>query len=186
MTVKRKRDTAVPRVFTHKTADIRGGVSVAASELGGDFLREGAVLSAPIEGVAHVVKIGQATAEVAAADKTVNVRKHHNFKPGDAVLTAINGKAVAVTAVDESNKAYDVLTLEEAVGAIPAGGFVVLAKAKADSGASLKYEPQSVCGTGQMVDHASNIATDAWVIGVTVGNPVPSFIAEKLKGIINL
>lgn len=47
MTVTRRKDTRTPRVFMHKTADIRGGVSVKVSELGGDFLNEGAVLSAP-------------------------------------------------------------------------------------------------------------------------------------------
>ena len=45
MTVTRRKDTRTPRVFMHKTADIRGGVSVKVSELGGDFLNEGAVLS---------------------------------------------------------------------------------------------------------------------------------------------
>lgn len=38
MTVKRRKDQAVPRVFEHKVADISGGVSVKTSELGGDFL----------------------------------------------------------------------------------------------------------------------------------------------------
>lgn len=47
MTVQRRKDTRTRRVFMHKVADIRGGVSVNVSELGGDFLHEGAVLSAP-------------------------------------------------------------------------------------------------------------------------------------------
>lgn len=38
MTVKRRKDQAVPRVFEHKVADIPGGVSVKTSELGGDYL----------------------------------------------------------------------------------------------------------------------------------------------------
>ena len=38
MTVQRRKDTKVPRVFMHKVADIRGGVSVKTSELGGDYL----------------------------------------------------------------------------------------------------------------------------------------------------
>lgn len=63
MTVKKRRDSELPRVFVHKTADIRGGVSVATSDLGGDYLREGAVLSAPVEGTTHVVKIGVIAAE---------------------------------------------------------------------------------------------------------------------------
>lgn len=56
MTVKRRKDQAVPRVFVHKVADISGGVSVKTSELGGDFLFEGTPLSAPDDGICHVVK----------------------------------------------------------------------------------------------------------------------------------
>lgn len=186
MTVKRKRDDLVPRVFVHKTADIRGGVSVAASELGGDYLREGAILSEPNKGLVHVVKIGEVAAAVAAADTTLKLKKNHNFKVNDVVFATAGGAAMKITAIDASNKAYDALTLSGAVGAIAAGGFVCEGKSQAASGAALKYEPQSVNGTGKPIEPDSNIITDAWVIGVTKGNPVPSFITAKLKGIINL
>lgn len=186
MTVKKRRDDATPRVFIHKTADIRGGVSVAASELGGNYLREGAILSAPVDGITHVVKTAQVAAEVAAADKTIKVSKFHNFKVGDIIMTELGKAANAITAIDESNKKYDTLTVKTALGAIPLGGFIVEAKAEATEGAVLKFEPQSVNGTGKPFDPKSNINTDAWVIGVTRNNPVPGFLVDKLKGIINL
>ena len=190
MTVKKRRDVDTPRVFMHKLADIRGGVSVAASELGGDFLREGAILSAPENGITHVVKTAEVTAEVAASGKAIQVSKFHNFKIGDIIMTEPGKAAHAITAIDDSNKKYDTITVGTAIGAIQAGGFIVEAKAEATgvdtSKGELKYEPQSVNGSGQPFDLQSNIGTDAWVIGVTRGNPVPSFIAEKLKGIINL
>ena len=66
MTVSRRKDTQTPRVFMHKVADIRGGVSVNVTELGGDFLREGSVLSEPVDGISHVVKIAVLTAEADA------------------------------------------------------------------------------------------------------------------------
>lgn len=185
MTVKKRRDDATPRVFIHKTADIRGGVSVAASELGGNYLREGAILSAPVDGITHVVKTAQAAAEVAAADKAIKVAKFHNFKVGDFIMTEPGKPAAAITAIDESNKKYDTITTDTALGAIPLGGFIVEAKEKAAEGA-LKYEPQSVNGTGKPFDPKTNINTDAWVIGVTRNNPVPAFLTDKLKGIINL
>lgn len=186
MTVKKRRDNETPRVFLHKTADIRGGVSVAASELGGNFLREGAILSAPIDGITHVVKTAQVAAEVAAADKTIKVAKFHNFKVGDFVLSTLGGVAHKITAIDDTNKNYDTITVNTALGAIPLGGFLVEAKAEATDKAELKYEPQSVNGTGKPFDPKSNINTDAWLIGVTKGNPVPGFLIDKLKGIINL
>lgn len=186
MTVKKRRDDQTPRVFLHKNADIRGGVSVAASELGGDYLREGAILSAPVEGITHVVK----TAEVTAADKTIKVSKFHNFKVGDCIMVEPGKVAHKITAIDETNKKYDTITVNTTLGAIALGGFIVEAAEEAtgaeNSKSQLKYEPQSVNGTGQPFDPKSNISTDAWVIGVTRNNPVPEFLIAKLKGIINL
>lgn len=190
MTVKKRRDDLTPRVFLHKIADIRGGVSVAASDLGGDYLREGAILSAPVNGITHVVKVAEVIAEVAATDKTIKVSKLHNFKIGDIVMTAIGGIAHEITAIDETNKKHDTLTVNTPLGAIALGGFLVEAAAEATgaegSKSALKYEPQSVNGTGKPFDPKSNINTDAWVIGVTRNNPVPGFLIDKLKGIINL
>lgn len=190
MTVKKRRDVQTPRVFLHKIADIRGGVSVAASELGGDYLREGAILSAPVDGVTHVVKTAEVIAEVAAADKTIKISKFHNFKAGDCVMTEPGKVAHKITAIDETNKKYDTITVNTALGAIALGGFIVEAAEEAtgaeNSKSQLKYEPQSVNGTGQPFDPKSNISTDAWVIGVTRNNPVPGFLIDRLKGIINL
>lgn len=184
MTVKRRKDDHTPRYIQHRVADIRGGVSVAASELGGDYLPEGAVLSAPQEGICHVVKIGEVAAEVAAADKTIKVKKFHNFKVGDIITAKPGGKAEAITEIDESNKTYDTLTVGEALGAIALGDSIVEAKAKSDA-SELKYEPKAINGTGKPVDPKSNLDTDAWLIGVTKGLNLPGFIAEKLTGIIN-
>ena len=190
MTVKRKRDVDTPRVFMHKLADIRGGVSVAASELGGDFLREGAILFAPVNGITHVVKTAQVVAEVAASGKAIKVKKLHNFKVGDIITSALGKAAHAITAINDSGKDSDELTIGTAIGALAIGDVIVEAKAEAtgetSSKSELKYEPQSVNGTGKPFDPKSNINTDAWVIGVTKGNICPAFIAEKLRGIINL
>ena len=186
MTVKKRRDDLTPNVFIHKIADVRGGVSVAASELGGNYLRQGAILSAPVNGVTHVVKTAEVVAEVASSEKTIKVSKFHNFKVGDFVMTEPGKAAYAITAIDDTNKKYDTITVSTALGEISLGGFLVEAKETATSGAALKYEPQSVCGTGKPIDPKSNIITDAWVIGVTKKNPVPAFLIEKLKGIINL
>lgn len=190
MTVKKRRDDQTPRVFLHKNADIRGGVSVAASELGGDYLREGAILSAPVEGITHVVKTAEVIAEVTADDKTIKVSKFHNFKVGDCIMVEPGKVAHKITAIDETNKKYDTITVNTTLGAIALGGFIVEAAEEAtgaeNSKSQLKYEPQSVNGTGQPFDPKSNISTDAWVIGVTRNNPVPEFLIAKLKGIINL
>lgn len=188
MTVKRRKDTRTPRVIMHRIADIRGGVSVKVSELGGDFLQEGAVLSkADDKGICHVVKIAQVTAEVGASDKTIKVKKGHNFAKGDFIMTNVGGVAYDITAIDtEGSKTFDTITVSTTLGAISQGGFIIEAAAKSTSTTSaLKYVPQSINGTGKQFFKDSNLDTDAWLIAVTKGNPLPEFIMAYLKGIVN-
>lgn len=195
MTVRRRKDSAVRHVVMHRVADIRGGVSVKTSELGGDYLPEGAVLTAPDGGICHVVKIGRLTADAAEADKTVKVAKGHNFKTGDIVTPGEGGKASTITAIDNSRSDYDTLTVKAALGALKSGGFLTEAKAEAAgtpaaentpaSLSELKYTPFAIVGTGKPVIPGDNLSTDAWVIAVTKGNPLPPDVEKHLKGIIN-
>lgn len=188
MTVNRRKDTKTPKVLMHKVADIRGGVSVNVSELGGDYLREGAILSAPVNGICHVVKIAVVVADVAAADTAIKVEKFHNFKQGDFVMLDENAAAVKISAIDESNKAFDTITVATALGAISKGAQVVEASAASTAEAktsALKYVPLAVVGTGKRIEPKTNLDTDAWVIAVTKGNPVPECVAKHLKCIVN-
>lgn len=188
MTVTRRKDTQTPRVIMHKTADIRGGVSVNVSELGGDFLREGAVLSAPIEGICHVIKTATLTAEASATETALKVNKGHNFKVGDFIMADEGGKAYAITAINDAEKTHDTLTVGTTLGVkISQGGFIIEAAAQsADTTSALKYTPLAIVGTGKPVIQGVNLDTDAWVIGVTKGNPLPDCVSKHLKGIINI
>ena len=187
MTVQRRKDDKLPHVFMHKVADIRGGVSVKTSELGGDFLHEGAVLSAPENGICHVVKLVLVVAAVAASDTAIKVKKGHNFKVGDVVMADEGGKAYAISAIDTTtSKSFDTVTVGTALGEISEGGFLIeAAEVSADTKSALKYTPLSVVGTGKLIDTKSNLNTDAWLIGVTKGNPLPECVAKHLPGIIN-
>lgn len=188
MTVRRRKDTRTPRVFMHKVADIRGGVSVKVSELGGDWLPEGAVLSAPdAGGICHVVKIAVVAAVVEESGTTIKVKKLHNFKVGDYVMAVEGGVAYAITAIDTAgSKDYDTLTVGTTLGALSQGDFLMEAAAEsATTTSALKHVPLALVGTGKPVIEGTNLDTDAWVIGVTKGNPLPQCVAEHLKGIIN-
>ena len=188
MTVRRRKDTRTPRVFMHKVADIRGGVSVKVSELGGDYLPEGAVLSAPdAGGICHVVKIAVVAATVEESGTTIKVKKLHNFKVGDYVMAGEGGVAYAITAIDTAgSKEYDTLTVGTTLGALSQGDFLMEAAAESASTTSaLKHVPLALVGTGKPVVEGTNLDTDAWVIGVTKGNPLPQCVAEHLRGIIN-
>lgn len=186
MTVKRAKGVDIPKVFMHKVADIRGGVSVNTKELGGDYLREGAVLTAPDNGVCHVVKVAVVVDQVEASGVTLKVKKMHNFKTGDAVLLKEGSVAVKVKSIDaSSSKDTDMITLEATLGAIPAGSAIAEAKEASASASKLKYKPFSVAGTGKVFDGRTNVDTDAWVIGVTCKNVMPECVAKHLAGIIN-
>lgn len=187
MTVQRRKDSRLPHVFMHKVADIRGGVSVKTSELGGDFLHEGAVLSAPDNGICHVVKIARVVADVTAEDTTIKVKKGHNLVKGDYVMADEGGKAYAITDIDTTtSKEYDTITIGTALGTIKKDGFLIEAAGEsAETTSALKYKPLSVVGTGKPVQAGQNINTDAWLIGVTKGNPLPACVAKYITGIIN-
>lgn len=188
MTVKRRKDTSVKRVFQHRVADIRGGVGVKTSELGGDYLFEGTPLGAAVNGLCSVVKYAKVITAVAADATTIEVEKGHHFKVGDFVTSDEKAKAYAVTAIDKTNTAKDVITVGTTLGvAIAVNGCIVEAAAEAAGDTSeLKVIPQSINGTGQHVKPNDNIFTDAWLIGTTKGNELPSCIADKLTGIINI
>lgn len=189
MTVTRRKDTRTPRVLMHKVADIRGGVSVNTAELGGDYLNEGSVLSAPIDGICHVVKVAEVVEDVQADQKTVKVKKGHNFIVNDFVLVDENAVAAKITNIDDTtSKDFDTLTISEALGVIAIGS--AIAEAKEASNASqndsaLKYRPLAITGTGKPVEKKTNLDVDAWLIGVTKGNVLPTCVSKYLTGIIN-
>lgn len=187
MTVTRRKDTQTPRVFMHKTADIRGGVSVNISELGGDFLREGSVLSSPSDGICHVVKYAELTEEASNTATEIKVKKGHNFKVGDFIMAGVGAKAYAITGIVTTDKNCDTIKVGTTLGVkILKGGFIIEAKEEsADTASALKYVPLSLVGTGKPVIQGQNFDTDAWLIGVTKGNPLPDCISSHLKGIIN-
>lgn len=187
MTVKRRKDVRTPLVFMHKIADIRGGVSVNVTELGCDYLPEGTVLSEPVSGVCHVVKRATLTADATNTDTSYKVAKGHPFVVGDVIMLAANAKAYAITAIDKTtNSGYDTITVGTTLGAAASiGDQLMQAKTAGASGSELKYKPLSLSGTGKPVVAGQNFDVDAWLIGVTKGNPLPAAIASALPGIIN-
>lgn len=186
MTVQRRKDTQTPRVFIHKIADVRGGVSVNSAELGSDWLPEGTVVSQPVNGICHAVKVAEVSTAVDESGTVISVKKGSLFNVGDFVLTKVGDKASKITAIDKSGKADDKITILASLGSIELGGFIAEAsEASSTTTSALKYEPFAVVGTGKPILPNDNINTDAWVIGVTKGNPLPDYVANKLKGIIN-
>lgn len=184
MTVKKQRDVQTPRVIMHKIADIKGGVSIKTSELTEGILTEGTPISKPNNGICNVIKTAEVKEKVADNETQIKISKGSLFNAGDAILITEGGKAVKISEIDRKGKAVDVLTLKEAIGAVEQGAIIAEAK-KASQKAALKYEPFAIVGTGLPINAKDNVITDAWIIAVTKGNKLPTFVEEKLKGIIN-
>ncbi len=187
MTVTKRKDTAVARVFVHKVADVRGGVSINSAEILRDYLPEGSVIGAPVSGICHIVKYAKVQANAAADAVKIKVYKGHDFAVDDVIFAAENGAAYAITAIDKSNTAYDEITIGTTLGVALTKdtSSIFHAKESGASGAAFKHEPFAVVGTGKPVISGQNIDSDAWLIGVTKGNALPSLVAGKLSGIIN-
>lgn len=186
MTVLKRRDNQPNLVVLHKIADVRGGVSVKSSELGGDFLFEGTVLSRPDEkGICHVVKVAEVLQKVEETGEVLFVKKGSHFKAGDFVLVAEGAKAAKITAVDKSDKTKDKITLDAAVGVVNAGESIAEAKEQSSDASVLKYVPFAVAGTGKPIRPNDNVDTDAWVLAVTKGNKLPDCVDKALKGVVN-
>lgn len=176
MTVSRRKDSdASSSVIMHKVADIRGGVSVKTSNLGGNVLYEGTPVTAPKDGIVEVVKYAQLAKATANGDKTVVVTKRHNFAVGDKLAFGESTKAT-ITKIDTSATSTDTITISVIVGGVFAKGAFI---PEADS----TKEPFAIVGETKEFSQDSNLAEDAWVIAVTKGlNPE---VAEKLKGVVN-
>lgn len=187
MTVTKVQDSHIPRVFVHKVADVRGGVSVVTSELGGDYLLEGTPLSVPERGLCHVIKTATAI-EVAQSSATeVKVKKFQQFREEDFLMLAVGAKAVKVVKVDRTKADHDTLTLEKPLDVeIKAGDSLLQAKAESDSNTSeLKHTPFCLVGTGARIVKGDNIATDGILMGVTRGANLTPAVLQYLKGIID-
>ena len=164
MTVKKTKDSRTKEYIMHRIADVRGGVSVSTSELGGDYLAE----STPLYfsgGKWHALKIARVVEKTTST--SVKVQKTHNLKVGDVLLMTVGEKASSVSKIDTSAKGYDIITLSAALGTINAGAVLVeAAEAQTTSGAALKHAVDALVGTGKPIEPNSNVITDAWLIGV--------------------
>lgn len=189
MTIKRRKDVETKKVFMHKLADIRGGVTIKTSELGGDYIVEGTAIGAPVSGLCSVVKVAKIVTEAANDATAYEVAKGHHFKVGDIVCNALSKKAYTITAIDKTTSAAkDTITIGTTLGVVVAvGEYLMQATAESASTASaLKVTPQSLIGTGGNLVASDNFFTDAILIGVTQGNELPTAVSGKLTGIISL
>lgn len=188
--INRKNENRVIRAFTHKLADIPGGVTVSAADLTQSALLEGTPIGMGSNGLYHVVKCAKLTADAANNATAYTVLKGHNLKVGAFVALKEGGKAYAITAIatNASDSTSDDITVGTTLGlAATAGGFLYEAAAEsATTTSALKYAPIALVGESYDVD-GSNLVVNAWTFGqIKEANipPIGSVIKAKLTHIL--
>ena len=189
LTIKRKEDKRVVHACTHNLADIPNGVTVKSAELvSGSKLMEGTAIGKGSDGLYHVEKTALVVENVAASGTSVKIAKGSHFKVGDFVMSAVNGKAYAITAIDTTNATYDTVTIGTAIGAIAKAAIIMLADGEhASSGAAFKFAPKALTGDSYDVEALSNHLVSAVTIGQfkeSVIPPINDAILGALKGIV--
>lgn len=189
--IRKKTDNRVMRVFTHKIADIAGGVNVATADLTQPVLHEGTPIGKDSNGLYHVVKTALLKANAANDATTYTVAKGHNFKVGDIIMAKTAGKAYAITtiATNSGNNAYDDITVGTTLGvAVSAGDVLMQAASAGASGSAFKYAPMALVGESYDVHSDGNLFVNAWLIAVAkeanMEAPINDTIKNAVKGVV--
>lgn len=144
MFLKREKEFQYHPAIIKMLEDVVGGGTIARADLRTaifdnqplDELPPYCVVGKDINGGWHVVKTALITEAVAEAAKVFKVAKNHLFAVGDFVSVGgdLKGAADKITAIDKSNAAYDVITLDGTIGAAAVGQVLVGVKTKAAAG----------------------------------------------------
>jgi len=186
LNVQRKKDNRVIHAFTHKLADIPNGVTVAGADLVQAVLAEGTPIGVDTNGLYHVVKVAKLAANATNSATTYTVKKGHNFKVGDVIMLATNGKAYAITAIatNSEDTTCDDLTVGTTLGvAATAGDPIYQAAAAGASGSAFKYKATALVGESYDVVNGGNIFVNATTIGQVKESNIP-FIGAAVKALL--
>ena len=180
--ITRKKDNRVISAFTHKLADIPGGVTVAVKDLTQTILNEGTPIGPDSVGLYHVVKVAILTAAATASATSYTVKKGHNFKVGDIIMLKNGGKAytIATIATNATDSTSDDITVGTTLGATAAiGDCIYQAAAEAATNVSaFKYAPKALIGESYDVEALNNHLVNAWTIGQVKKANIPAIGAE--------
>lgn len=145
MYFKREREFQYHPGIEHILEDVQGGGTIDRKSLAGAIfagvkLDELPPLCLVVRdektGVFHALKTAKTVA--GGSGTTIRVAKNHLFAVGDFVALGgdFKGASDAITAIDKSNKGYDVITVADSIGEPTEGLVLVSAKAKAEAGSA--------------------------------------------------
>lgn len=182
--IKRQSDNRVVKSILHRVADIPGGVTVSVATLGGSTLFEGTPIGKGADGLFMVIKTAQIVTAANESATSYEVAKGSHFKVGDRFATS-SANGVTITAIDKTDSAKDVITVDKTLGVAVKSGECAFESAGANK--SLKYSPIAIVGNNETVEPGDNVFEPAWVIGVVRESNAPivnDAIKDALKGII--
>lgn len=180
----------IPAAITAITTSATGYDTVTLEAALGVAVNVGDVLFLAAAAAVPAPAIVQANATDSAT--SIYVEKGHIIEVGDAVCKAAGVKATTVSAIDRSAADRDKLTVAALGYALTVGDTLQIAKAAADEAelkpfyAGRKYDAWAITGTNVRVVANTNIVVDAITHAVVKGTNYPAFVAEKLKGIVEL
>lgn len=166
----------------YDTVTLEAALGVAVNV--GDVLFLAAAAAVPAPAIVQADATDSAT--------LIYVEKGHIIEVGDAVCKEEGVKATVVSAIDRSAADRDKLTVTALGYALAAGDTLQIAKAAADEAelkpfyAGGKYDAWAITGTNVRVTAGTNIVVDAITHAVVKGTNYPAFVADKLKGIVEL
>jgi len=183
--LKKETETKENLVFQKIHEDIPGGVLLMAASLkaGTTEVPAGTVIGEDASSPKHwhVVKSVLLHADAANNATTYQVKKNHQLKVGEIISTkdVASTKGYAITAIDTSNAAYDVLTVGTTLGtAMTAADGVILIQIAAEDtsgGAGVpKYNTRFAITRDTVEVSASG--NNIWVGAVTMGTLVESLL----------
>lgn len=178
--------------------DIVGGGTIARTDLRKaifdgmplDELPPYCVVGHDENGGWHVVKTALVTEAAAEAATAYKVSKNHLFAIGDCVTIGGGLKLIAckITAIDKTNPAHDIITVDSTIGEAAVGNVLVCTKDKADAGAAeLLVDPSELTITMSKVDlTVANQSCGLMVRGTINEGNMPFPVDAGLKALMPL
>lgn len=168
-------------VFEVVFSEKEGGGTVDVSDLSTE-LPAGSVVGLAGSGIYKPIKGATLVKAIDAEDTSIEIAKGSGFKQGEFI--AFGGKAVAITAIDDSDSEKDVLTTAAFGATVAIGSKGYQAKAAKASGAEAVHTPAYLTGNkleGGTVNNFVRLVNGASVRAVTT-NIAPEILAS-LKSI---
>lgn len=156
MNISRTSEETPKVVIQHKVADIRGGVAVKTSNLTAAVLPEATPLALGNDGLYVPIATAKVVEAANSTATTYAVAKGHLFVVGDKVWKN-SSTNVNITAIDSSDPAKDVITVDATLGARAVDGVLT---------AGGLGEAVAITGETNKIRKNANLFASAWVIAV--------------------